>query len=139
MKSGGWKSLPNNPRRADGRIHEYCPPEHVAAEMDRLISMHQSHVVRDAPRDVAATWLHHRLTQIHPFQGGNGRVARRLAGLVPTIARPPSGHRPRTPRALCDEPFLIAAGGSVDALAPRFEAWLEEALARGVQEWQSRG
>jgi Fic family protein len=29
-----------------------------------------------------AAWLHHRFTQIHPFQDGNGRVARTLASLI---------------------------------------------------------
>jgi hypothetical protein len=31
---------------------------------------------------VEAAWLHHRFTQIHPFQDGNGRVARVLASLI---------------------------------------------------------
>jgi hypothetical protein len=31
---------------------------------------------------VEAAWLHHAFTQIHPFQDGNGRVARALASLV---------------------------------------------------------
>jgi hypothetical protein len=34
------------------------------------------------PADVESAWLHHRFTQIHPFQDGNGRVARGLATLV---------------------------------------------------------
>ena len=77
---GDYKRLPNNPRRPDGEMHEYCPPVHVAAEMDRLIAMHRSHA--HAPPEVEAAWLHHRFTQIHPFQDGNGRVARALATLV---------------------------------------------------------
>ena len=32
--------------------------------------------------EVLSAWLHHRFTQIHPFQDGNGRVARILASLV---------------------------------------------------------
>lgn len=77
---GDYKKLPNNPRRPDGTIHEYCPPEHVAAEMERLIELHHSHAT--APPEVEAAWLHHRFTQIHPFQDGNGRIARALATLV---------------------------------------------------------
>ncbi len=79
---GEWKTQPNNPRRPDGGVHEYCPPEHVAAEMDRLIEMHLAHGARGVAPDVSAAWLHHRFTQIHPFQDGNGRVARSLASLV---------------------------------------------------------
>jgi prophage maintenance system killer protein len=50
--------------------------------MDRLIEMHQKHLQRDVPPEVEAAWLHHRFTQIHPFQDGNGRVARALASLI---------------------------------------------------------
>lgn len=31
---------------------------------------------------IVASWLHHRLTQIHPYQDGNGRVARALTTMV---------------------------------------------------------
>lgn len=79
---GEWKTLPNNPTRPDGVIHSYCPPEHVAAEMDRLIAMHRSHTVEHVDTIAESAWLHHRFTQIHPFQDGNGRVARALATLV---------------------------------------------------------
>ena len=77
---GDYKRLPNNPTRPDGTLHQYCPPEHVASEMDRLISMHLGH--QGVAPEVEAAWLHHRFTQIHPFQDGNGRIARALASLV---------------------------------------------------------
>lgn len=77
---GDYKQLPNNPRREDGTIHEYCPPEHVHSEMDRLMHLHHRHL-EFAP-EVEAAWLHHRFAQIHPFQDGNGRIARALATLV---------------------------------------------------------
>lgn len=79
---GDWKLLPNNPGdpSAGDIVHEYCPPEHVASEMDRLIALHASH--GEVEPEVSAAWLHHRLIQIHPFQDGNGRVARSLATLV---------------------------------------------------------
>ena len=73
---GDYKRLPNNPLRPDGSVHEYSPPEHVAAEMDQLMEMHHAHV-GGAP-EVEAAWLHHRFAQIHPFQDGNGRIARAL-------------------------------------------------------------
>ena len=79
---GEWKKQPNNPTRPDGSLHEYCPPEHVAAEMDRLIAMHHDHPAHSVPPETEAAWLHHRFTQIHPFQDGNGRIARTLASLV---------------------------------------------------------
>ena len=77
---GQWKNLPNNPTRQNGTVHEYCPPVHVDSEMDRLVSLHASH--GSVPPEVEAAWLHHRFTQIHPFQDGNGRMARALATIV---------------------------------------------------------
>lgn len=77
---GDYKRQPNNPTRPNGTVHAYCPPEHVAAEMDRLVEMHAKH--GDAAPEVEAAWLHHRFVQIHPFQDGNGRIARALATLI---------------------------------------------------------
>ncbi|MGK7904799.1 MAG: Fic family protein [Hormoscilla sp.] len=71
-----------HPLRPDGTVHEYCPPEQVASEMDRLIALHHEHRQENVPPEIESAWLHHRFTQIHPFQDGNGRVARCLASLV---------------------------------------------------------
>ncbi|MBF2755833.1 MAG: Fic family protein [Gammaproteobacteria bacterium AqS3] len=75
-----YKKHPNNPTRPDGAVHHYCPPEQTASEMDRLIEMYQEY--QNYPPEVLSAWLHHRFTQIHPFEDGNGRVARSLASLV---------------------------------------------------------
>ncbi|MFT4098631.1 MAG: Fic family protein [Rhodoblastus sp.] len=78
---GAWKTQTNYPVR-EGITYTYCPPEHVASEMDQLIAMHNAHVAKRVSSEVQAAWLHHRFTQIHPFQDGNGRVARAIASLV---------------------------------------------------------
>jgi len=82
LEKGRYKLSPNNPQTADGTIHEYCPPEHVASEMDRLVQLHREHDQRGVAAYLEAAWLHHAFTQIHPFQDGNGRVARAIATLV---------------------------------------------------------
>lgn len=78
---GAWKIHPNHPKR-NGVTYYYCPPEQVDSEMDRLIEMHEAHVGKGVSAEVQAAWLHHRFTQIHPFQDGNGRVVRAIASLV---------------------------------------------------------
>jgi len=78
---GDWKKDPNYPYR-DGKQYRYCPPEQTASEMERLVEMHHRHHEDAVPSEIEAAWLHHRFTQIHPFQDGNGRVARALASLV---------------------------------------------------------
>lgn len=82
LVKGKYKELPNNPQRPDKLMHEYCPPEHVAAEMDRMMVLHTEHEKHGVPTEVEAAWLHHVFTQIHPFQDGNGRLARLIASYV---------------------------------------------------------
>ncbi len=77
---GKFKEHPNNPRRPGGSIHEYCPPLHVDSEVDRLLELYQSYEEYDSI--VVAAWLHHRFTQIHPYQDGNGRLARVIVTMV---------------------------------------------------------
>lgn len=87
LPRGQWKMLPNNVEHPDGTVFQYCPPEHVASEMDRLIALHAQHERGGVSPDVEAAWLHHRFTLIHPFTDGNGRIARCLATLVLLKAR----------------------------------------------------
>ncbi len=75
---GRWKIRPNNSRRLDGVVHEYCPPELVADEMERFFSLAGEIRQQDYPVNVEAAWLHHRFVRTHPFQDGNGRVSRLL-------------------------------------------------------------
>ena len=77
---GKFKEHPNNPRRPDNSIHEYCPPLHVDSEVDNLLEMYYSYSEIDPI--VVAAWLHHRFTQIHPYQDGNGRLARVIVTMV---------------------------------------------------------
>jgi Fic family protein len=80
IERGKWKRWANNPTRPDGFIHEYCPPIHVQSEMEKLLEFFYLH--QFVPPEINAAWLHHRFTQIHPFQDGNGRVARALATII---------------------------------------------------------
>jgi Fic family protein len=82
LLKGKYKERPNNPQRPDGTAYEFCPPGQVEPEMERLLAMHAEHEKRGVPVEVEAAWLHHRFTQIHPYQDGNGRVARVLASLT---------------------------------------------------------
>ncbi|MCY4635457.1 MAG: Fic family protein [Acidobacteria bacterium] len=82
LRRGRYKIRPNNPKRPDGVVHEYCPPEQVRSEMDRFLTMHEGHDGLNLPTEVEAAWLHHRFVRIHPFQDGNGRMARLLLAYV---------------------------------------------------------
>lgn len=81
LLKGQFKKQPNNPKtRSDGAIHEYCPPVHVDSEIDNLLGWLAEY--HDEDPVLVSAWLHHRFTQIHPYQDGNGRVSRALTTLV---------------------------------------------------------
>jgi len=82
LLKGEFKQTENNPKRADGSIFKYCPPVHVDAEMDRLIQIHNELWNQKVNPLIISAWVHHAFTQIHPFQDGNGRIARLLASLI---------------------------------------------------------
>lgn len=79
FEHGVYKLLPNSPTLPDGRVHEYCRPEHVASEIERMIALYLE--IPGSLPEVRSAWLHHAFTQIHPFQDGNGRLARGLASI----------------------------------------------------------
>jgi Fic family protein len=81
LLKGQYKEHSNNPKRPDGDVHEYCPPELVTDEMQQLIKMYNESEEAISP-EILSAWLHHRFTQIHPFQDGNGRIARAIASLI---------------------------------------------------------
>ena len=78
LRRGEWKIRPNNPRRPDGHVHEYCPPEQIQSEMDRCLAFHEGHRDLDLSPEVEPAWLHHEFVRIHPFQDANGRIPRLL-------------------------------------------------------------
>jgi Fic family protein len=130
LKRGAFKEFPNNPKRPDGSIHEYAPPEHVASEVDNLLAWLQSYA--DQNPLLVSAWLHHRFTQIHPFQDGNGRVARVLAtmvllkaGLLPLVV-----DRDRRPEYL--EALESADRGSLDKLVTLFAGLEKNAILQAL-------
>ena len=82
LLKGEFKQNENNPKREDGKIFTYCPPIHVDAEMDKLIEIHSDLWAKGINPLIISAWVHHAFTQIHPFQDGNGRIARLLASLI---------------------------------------------------------
>lgn len=82
LLKGEFKKSENNPKRQDGSIYLYCPPIHVEQEIDNLIQIYTDLSKQGVSPIIIAAWVHHAFTQIHPFQDGNGRIARLLASLT---------------------------------------------------------
>lgn len=79
---GRFKERENNPTRSDGTLVMYCPPEHVEAEMEKLIEIYNTLTNQKVHPLIIASWVHHAFSTIHPFQDGNGRVVRLIASLI---------------------------------------------------------
>jgi Fic family protein len=112
LLQGDWKVHPNFPRRGD-TVFRYCPPEQVASEMELLVTLHHQHVEQEIAPELSSAWLHHRFSQIHPFQDGNGRIARSLATLVLVQADLFPLIVPRAEKDLYLEALEKADGGSL--------------------------
>jgi Fic family protein len=130
---GDFKRRPNSVILPSGEKHEYCPPEHVASEMDQLVTMY-GQISATLP-EVRAAWLHHAFTQIHPFEDGNGRVARALASIDFIRGRlfPLVIERQQRDRAYV--PALIAADqGDLSPLVKLFTSRQERAVRRAISD-----
>ena len=79
---GGYKTAPNNVRTSTGETHYYTPPEQVSAEMSDLIDWYRDSEDRNEHPIVVAATFHYRFVRIHPFDDGNGRMARLLMNMI---------------------------------------------------------
>lgn len=133
LPRGVWKRRPNSVVLPSGERHEYCPPEQVATEIDRLIALY--HQIPEHLPEVRAAWLHHAFTQIHPFEDGNGRVARALASIDFIRARLFPLVIERQQRDASYVPALIAAdGGDLRPLVALFTSRQERAVRKAISE-----
>ena len=104
LTSGDWRTLPTKINRMGDGEYVCCPPEQIGPVMTDLVRMSQAHFAEKVPAEVEAAWLHHRFTEVHPFQDGNGRVARALA----TLAFLREGFFPLVIRRIDREEYLQA-------------------------------
>lgn len=80
---GKYKTQPNHVRTATGEIFKFAIPEEVPAEMKELMDWFKKNI-ESPPASMASflAELHHRFIIIHPFDDGNGRIARLLLNYV---------------------------------------------------------
>lgn len=80
LNAGKYKVLPNHVLTISGKIHKYVDPIHVKDEMEKLIKwFNQEKAIHIIER---ATIFHYKFVSIHPFDDGNGRMARLLMNLI---------------------------------------------------------
>ena len=97
---GAYKSIPNNVETSTGEVYYFTPPEQVKPEMTDLLDWYRAREsAAEHPVIIAATF-HYRFVRIHPFDDGNGRMARLLMNLILikhgyTVAIVPSDRKTR--------------------------------------------
>ncbi|MCD8193750.1 MAG: Fic family protein, partial [Tannerellaceae bacterium] len=83
VKVGSYKTRPNSVITATGEKFEYASPEATPALMADLVRWYNKAEKEGniSPLELAAL-LHYRYIRIHPFEDGNGRIARLLVNFV---------------------------------------------------------
>ena len=80
LTPGKYKTRPNHVLTLSGKIHKYTDPIHVKDEMEALLKWFKkekkTHIIEKA------SLFHYKFAAIHPFDDGNGRMARLLMNLI---------------------------------------------------------
>lgn len=80
---GGYKTHPNSVKLKNGEMFEYASPVNTPIQMGELIQWFREEENKNELHPVQlAALLHYRFVCIHPFDDGNGRVARLLMNYV---------------------------------------------------------
>lgn len=79
---GEYKTMPNNVRTSTGETYYFTPPEQVRPEMTDLIDWYRDQEAAGEHPIIIAATFHYRFVRIHPFDDGNGRMARLLMNLI---------------------------------------------------------
>lgn len=79
---GNYKTQPNNVRTSTGEIYYFTAPEQVKPAMSDLMDWYRRAESQGEHPIVIAATFHYRFVRIHPFDDGNGRVARLLMNMI---------------------------------------------------------
>ncbi len=79
---GQYKTQPNNVETSTGEIYYYTSPEQVKPEMSDLVDWYRRAESQGEHPIVVAATFHYRFVRIHPFDDGNGRMARLLMNMI---------------------------------------------------------
>ena len=79
---GDYKAQPNNVRTSTGEIYYFTPPDQVKPAMSDLMDWYRRNEKEGGHPIVMAATFHYRFVRIHPFDDGNGRMARLLMNMI---------------------------------------------------------
>jgi Fic family protein len=145
VRPGQYKTMPNHVRTSTGNIHYYASPEETPAKMGDLMDWYRRELDKGQvhPLVLAATF-HYQFVTIHPFDDGNGRMARLLmnlilmqAGFPPVIVRNDAKDTYLLALEKADEdndlePFISLVG---EALTRSLDLYLRGAKGENIEEF----
>ena len=79
---GDYKTTPNNVRTSTGETYYFTPPDQVKSAMTDLIDWYRNKEREGEHPIIIAATFHYRFVRIHPFDDGNGRIARLLMNMI---------------------------------------------------------
>ena len=79
---GEYKTTPNNVLTSTGETYHFTPPEQVKPAMSDLLDRYRAQEAAGEHPVIIAAAVHYRFVRIHPFDDGNGRMARLLMNLI---------------------------------------------------------
>jgi Fic family protein len=85
IHTGIYKTRPNSVITPTGEMFDYASPEETPALMSDLVTWYNSVETGSAPSlhpIELATLFHYRYIRIHPFEDGNGRIARLMMNYI---------------------------------------------------------
>jgi Fic family protein len=83
IKVGQYKTRPNSVITVTGELFEYASPEETPALMKDLVEWYnKTEKSQDLHPIELAALFHYRYIRIHPFEDGNGRIARLLVNYI---------------------------------------------------------
>lgn len=131
---GQYKTTPNNVRLPDGGTFLFASVEDTQPRMSDLVAwLRQELTSPTLPIAALIAKLHHDFVLIHPFDDGNGRVARLLVNYV--LMR--SGYLPLIVRTDEKESYLtalrLADAGELSTLMTYLQRRLEWSLELGIK------
>ena len=79
---GAYKTTPNNIVTSTGETYYFTPPEQVPRSMSALLDWYHAREDEGEHPIIIAAIFHYRFVRIHPFDDGNGRMARLLMNRI---------------------------------------------------------
>jgi len=136
---GEYKKFPNSVRLQNGEIFHYTAPEDVTPQMQDLIAFYKAHVSKKETHPLwLAAVMHYKFVRIHPFDDGNGRVARLLMNYV--LMK--NGYPPVINKSAEKNKYLLALNkadtGDLESFVEYISEQLEWSLSKSINAAQGK-